>query len=234
MKEPYIYLDIPFYFPLYGWVSYPHVSYTWLLMAGFLVTSLIVTRGLQLVPYRGQNLFEAVFDGMLRFMENVMGHQGRPYFPLIATLGLFILISNLLGLVPGAMSPTSNLNTTAGCALTVVLATEYVGFRTHGWKYIRQFTGPIWWLAPIMFPIEVISHFTRLLSLSIRLFVNIFGEDKVLIILFFLGVFFKWLYVPMVIPSLMILFAIFTSFIQAFVFVLLSMIYLSGALEEHH
>ncbi len=228
MQESYLYFSIP------GWVNQPHVSYTWLLMAGLLVISLVVTRGLQLVPYRGQNLFEAVFDGVFGLIETIMGPQGRRYFPLIATLALFILISNLMGLIPGTMSPTANLNTTAGCAITVFFATHYVGIRTHGWRYVRQFTGPIWWLAPIMFPIEIISHFTRPLSLSVRLFVNIFADETVLLILFFLGVLFKWLYVPMVIPSLMIFFAIFIAFVQTFVFVLLSMIYLSGALEEDH
>ncbi len=228
MQESYLYFSIP------GWGSYPHVSYTWLLMASLLVISLVVTRGLQLVPYRGQNLFETVFDGVLGLIEDIMGPQGRRYFPLIATLGLFILISNLMGLIPGAISPTANPNTTAGCAITVFFATHYVGLRTHGWRYVRQFTGPVWWLAPIMFPIEVISHFTRPLSLSVRLFVNIFADETVLLILFFLGVLFKGFYVPMVIPSLMILFAIFVAMVQTFVFILLSMIYLSGALEEEH
>jgi F-type H+-transporting ATPase subunit a len=228
MQESYLYFSIP------GWANEPHVSYTWLLMAGLLVVSLVVTRGLQLVPYRGQNLFEALFDGVFGLIEDIMGPQGRRYFPLIATLALFILTSNLMGLIPGAISPTANLNTTAGCAITVFLATHYVGLRTHGWRYVRQFTGPVWWLAPIMFPIEIISHFTRPLSLSVRLFVNVFADETVLLILFFLGVLFKWLYIPMVIPSLMIFFSIFVAMVQAFVFVLLSMIYLSGALEEDH
>jgi F-type H+-transporting ATPase subunit a len=226
MKEPFMYFFIPG-LPL-------HVVYTWILMIVLIGVALLVRRSIQLVPVGGQNVFEAIFGGLLNFIDEVMGHHGRAYFPLLATLGIFIFAANLMGLIPGQTSPTANINTTAACAVTVFLMTHYVGFKTHGVSYLKQFTGPIWWLAPLMFVIEIIGHLARPLSLSVRLFGNIFGKEQVLVNIFILGIAFKFLGVPMVLPSLMIVFAIFLSFIQAFVFVLLSMIYLAGALEEHH
>lgn len=220
MPHPLNYIVIP------GFENYPHVTYTWVLMAGLLIISFLITRSLQLIPYGGQNLLEGVADMLLGFMDNVMGEEGRPYFFLIATLGLFILLSNLMGIIPGFVSPTANINTNGACALTVFIMTHVVGLKTHGMKYVKHFTGPIPWLAPLMVPIEVIAHLARPLSLTIRLFGNIRGEDLVIIILFFL--------VPVVVPSFMMLFAIFTSFVQAFIFVVLSMIYITGSLEHAH
>ncbi|MFQ5894253.1 MAG: F0F1 ATP synthase subunit A [Nitrospinota bacterium] len=220
MEHPLLYIQIP------GLQQWPHVTYSWLVMAVLVLASFLITRGLQTIPYGGQNAMEALFELIQGFMDDVMGHEGRRYFPLIFTLAIYIFLSNLLGLVPGAMSPTSNINTNVGCALTVFLTTHYIGAREHGWRYVRHFTGPILWLAPIMVPIEIITHLARPLSLSLRLFGNIRGEDLVLIILAGL--------VPLVIPSFMIVFAVFTSFVQAFVFVLLSMIYLAGSLEHAH
>jgi F-type H+-transporting ATPase subunit a len=157
-----------------------------------------------------------------------MGEKGRVFFPILATLGLFIFLSNALGLIPGFYSPTASINTTLACALIVFVMTHIIGIKTHGFKYIKQFLGPIWWLAPLMFPIEIISHLSRVLSLTLRLFGNIFGEDLVLgILLLLAGKFLA--------PAVVMMFlALFTSFIQAFVFVLLSMIYFSTALEEAH
>ncbi len=218
LREPYVFLHIP---------GVPvHVAYTWIIMAILVVLSIIFTRGLKLIPAKGQNLFEAVIQGMLNFMEGVMGPEGPKYFPLIGALGFFIFISNVAGLVPGFMSPTSNLNTTAACAIVVFITYHSIGFRKHGFRYIKHFTGPIPALAPLMLPLELIGHFARPLSLSVRLFGNIKGEDLVLLILAFL--------VPYFVPIPLILLAIFTSFIQAFVFVLLSMIYIAGALHEAH
>lgn len=226
MREPFMYFFIP--------GLPPHVVYTWVLMIILVAVSLLIRRTLRLVPAGGQNVFEVFFGGLLHFIDDVMGHHGRAYFPLLATLGLYIFAANVMGLFPGFISPTANINTTASCAVTVFLMTHYVGFKSHGIGYLKQFTGPIWWLAPLMFVIEGIGHMARPLSLSVRLFGNIFGEDQVIMNIIFLGVLFKWLYVPMLAPSLMVVFGIFTAFIQAFVFVLLSMIYLAGALEEHH
>jgi F-type H+-transporting ATPase subunit a len=207
--------------------AYPHVTYTWLIMLLLIVFSLIAVRSLKMIPTGGQNFFEIVVSGIENFQVDVMGEHGRSVFPLIATLGLFIFISNAMGLIPGFYSPTASLNTTLACALIVFFTTHMIGIKTHGFKYIKQFLGPVWWLAPLMLPIEIISHLSRVLSLTLRLFGNIMGEDLVLIILLFLAG--KFLA-----PLPMMFLALFTSFVQAFVFILLTMIYLSAAMEEAH
>ncbi|MBI4764978.1 MAG: F0F1 ATP synthase subunit A [Deltaproteobacteria bacterium] len=207
--------------------AYPHVTYTWLIMLLLILFSLLAVKSIKMVPAGGQNLFEMVISGIEDFQVGVMGEHGRSLFPLIATLGIFIFISNALGLIPGFYSPTASLNTTLACALIVFFTTHIIGIKTHGFKYIKQFLGPVWWLAPLMLPIEIISHLSRVLSLTLRLFGNIMGEDLVLIILLFLAGNF-------LAPLPMMFLALFTSFVQAFVFALLSMIYLSAAMEEAH
>ena len=207
--------------------TYPHVTYTWLIMLILIIVSLLAVRSVKMIPAGGQNLFEVVIDGIENFQVDTMGEHGRPLFPILATLGIFIFVSNAMGLIPGFYSPTASINTTLACALIVFVMTHIIGIKTHGFKYIKQFLGPIWWLAPLMLPIEIISHLSRVLSLTLRLFGNIMGEDLVLIILIFLAG--KFLA-----PLPMMFLALFTSFVQAFVFVLLSMIYLGAAMEEAH
>lgn len=207
--------------------TYPHVTYTWLIMLILIIVSLLAVRSVKMIPAGGQNLFEVVIDGIENFQVDTMGEHGRPLFPILATLGIFIFVSNAMGLIPGFYSPTASINTTLACALIVFVMTHIIGIKTHGFRYIKQFLGPIWWLAPLMLPIEIISHLSRVLSLTLRLFGNIMGEDLVLIILLFLAGKFMA-------PLPMMFLALFTSFIQAFVFVLLSMIYFSAAMEEAH
>ena len=158
-----------------------------------------------------------------------IGPHGRKFLPLIGTLGVFILFSNLLGLVPGFLPPTQNLNTTVACALIVFFTTHYVGIRTHGAKYIKHFMGPVWWLAPLMFVIEFISHLARPLSLSMRLFGNIMADHMILgmalIAPSFLVIF---------IPPLAMVLGVFVSIVQTLIFTLLSMTYISFALAEEH
>jgi len=142
-------------------------------------------------------------------------------------LALFILLSNLLGLIPGFHSPTNNLNTTVACALVVFFSTHIIGMREQGpLRYLKHFTGPIWWLAPVMVPVEVIGHLARPISLSVRLFGNIFGEDAVLLILLSL--------VPLLIPLPIMVLAVFTSVVQTFIFVMLSTLYITGAQGTDH
>ncbi|RMF91398.1 MAG: ATP synthase F0 subunit A [Nitrospinota bacterium] len=185
-----------------------------------------IGRSLQTIPRGIQNFAEMCVQGLLEFMEGVMGHHARDHLPIIGSAAFLILLCNLLGLLPGFMSPTSNYNTTLAYALTIFIYYHYIGFKRHGVAYIKHFTGPIWWLAPLMVPIELIGHFARPLSLSVRLFGNISGEDLVIMILAFL--------IPFIVPLPMMFFAIFGSFIQTFVFCLLSMIYIAGAEEEAH
>jgi F-type H+-transporting ATPase subunit a len=129
--------------------------------------------------------------------------------------------------VPGLYAPTSNVNTPLSMAIVVFIVTQAIGIKEHGFKYIKHFIGPMWAIAPIMLPIEIIGHFARVLSLTFRLFGNILGEDLVVAILFMLaGMFFA--------PLPMMFLGIFTSFVQAFIFSLLTMLYIAGAIEEAH
>ncbi len=202
------------------------VAYTWLIMALLLVVSLLATKNLKSVPSGLQNFMEVIIGGIENMISETMGEKGRGYFPLIATLALFVLVSNLIGLIPGFYPPTANLNTTAACAIVVFLSTHVVGIKEHGIHYFHHFTGPIWWLAPLMFFIEIIGHLSRPLSLSLRLFGNMNGHELVLMIFFALA--------PFLVPLPMMLMGVLVSFIQAFVFMLLAMIYIQGSLEEAH
>ena len=145
------------------------------------------SRRLELVPHGTQNLMEIVLEQIRGMIDDVMGPQGRPYLPLIATLGLFILAANLMSLVPGLAGPTTNLNTTAACAIVVFVAYHAIGFKEQGAvTYIKHFMGPVVWLAPLMMPIEIISHLARPLSLTLRLFGNMVGGHILLAVIFFL------------------------------------------------
>jgi F-type H+-transporting ATPase subunit a len=190
------------------------------------VLSLLATRRLAVYPGKVQNVMEVIIGGFDSLLTETMGHEGRKFFPLIATLGLFILTSNLIGLIPGFESPTANINTNAAMAIIVFLSTHVVGIMNHGFKYFKQFMGPVGWLTPLMLPIEVISHISRPLSLTFRLFGNIKGEDIVLLVVLFL--------VPYLVPIPVFILMIFTSLVQTLVFMLLAMMYIAGAMEEGH
>ena len=205
----------------------PHVTYAWVVMLVLLGLSALAAKSLKMVPTGGQNFFEMAITGIEDFMISITGEEGRFMFPLIASLGFFILLSNYLGMIPGFFSPTANINTTAACALIVVVMTHVLGIKFHGAKYIKHFLGPVWWLAPLILPIELIGHGARVLSLSIRLFGNVFGEELVLGILFFLA----GLYMA---PLPMMFLGLFTGLVQAFIFCLLSMMYFAGAIEHAH
>jgi F-type H+-transporting ATPase subunit a len=205
----------------------PYITYTWVIMLLLLGLAKLAASRLEMVPGGGQSFFEVLVSGIEDFMIGVTGEEGRFLFPLIATLGLFILCSNYLGMIPGFFSPTANINTTAACALIVVVFTHVIGLKFHGVKYIKHFMGPIPWLTPLILPIELIGHGARILSLSIRLFGNVFGEELVLAILFFLA----GLYLA---PLPIMFLGLFTGFVQAFIFCLLSMMYFAGAMEHAH
>lgn len=202
------------------------IAYTWVVILLLGIVSVIATKSMQIVPGCAQNFMEVVIDGIENMVTETMGEHGRPYFPLIATLALFILVSNLIGLIPGFFPPTANVNTTAACAIVVFLATHIVGVKQHGFSYLKHFMGPIWWLAPLMFFIEIIGHLSRPVSLTLRLFGNMNGHELVLMIFFALA--------PFLVPLPMMLMGVLVSFIQAFVFMLLAMIYIQGSLEEAH
>jgi F-type H+-transporting ATPase subunit a len=187
------------------------------------------SRKLSLIPSKRQSMLELIIQTFEGLLVDTIGEAGKKYLPLIATVGLFILFSNLIGLVPGFMSPTSKLNVTVGCALVVFVYYHFQGIRAQGlFKYLKHFAGPVPLLAPLMVPIEIISHFSRPVSLSIRLFGNIFAEEVLIVIMASI--------IPFFLPLPFMAIAIFTAVIQSFVFVLLACIYIAGAVahEEEH
>lgn len=231
-----------------------HVAYTWIVMVILVAVAFTASRNLKLVPRGLQNFLEVVLEQIQALIDDVIGHAGRRYLPLIATLGLFILTSNLMGLVPGLMAPTSSLNTTAACAIIVFLTYHWIGVAKQGpWNYFKHFMGPVPALAPLMVPIELVSHLARPLSLSLRLFGNMTGGHILLAVIFFLmgldgllgwalsgsaaGVVMGGLG-----SALMVAFTvgflyplkILVAFLQAFIFVMLTMLYIAGAVEEAH
>jgi len=207
--------------------TYQHVVHSWFVMLILIIFALLLAKGIQMIPRKGQNLLELIVNGLENFMVDVTGPEGRAFFPYIATIFLYILVSNLLGLIPGFFSPTANLNTTLSMAICTFVLTHVIGIKFHGVKYIKHFLGPIWVMAPLMFIIELIGHLARVMSLSIRLFGNIFGKEKVLGIFFALA----GLYLA---PLPILFLGILVSFIQAVVFMLLSIVYFAGAMEEAH
>jgi len=206
---------------------YPWVVYSWVVMLFLILVAAMATKTVSLIPGKAQNFWEIVISGMEEFMVDITGDEGRWFFPLIATVFIYIATCNLSGLLPGFFPPTASLNTTLSCALVVVIFTHLIGLKYHGVKYIKHFLGPIWWMAPIIFPIEVIGHLARIMSLSFRLFGNMMGHELVLGILFMLaGAFFA----PLPIMAM----GIFVALVQAFVFFLLAIMYFSGAMEHAH
>jgi F-type H+-transporting ATPase subunit a len=181
-------------------------------------------------PSRFQIVLEDGVLAMRGLLEEWIGPKGHNYLPLISTLGLFILLGNYAGLIPGLMSPTSSINVTLGCALTTWTYYHAQGIKEQGlFKYILHFGAPPGsplWLFPIMFVIEIISHLSRVLSLSLRLFGNIFGEELLILILGSI--------VPFLVPLPIMLLGLITGGLQAFIFVLLSIIYLQGAVAVEH
>ncbi len=207
--------------------TYKHVVYSWVVMFILIVLGAVSARNTTLIPSKMQNLFEIIVSGIEDFMVGITGEEGRWFFPLAATIALYIFVGNLLGLIPGFFPPTANINTPLSCALVVFVFTHFIGVKYHGIKYIKHFMGPAWWLAPLMLPIEIIGHLARVLSLTFRLFGNMMGHELVLMILFGLaGAFFA----PLPIMGLGIL----VCFIQAFIFFILSVMYFAGAMEEAH
>jgi len=181
-------------------------------------------------PGKFQILLE---DGVLAvqgLLVEWIGQDGKRFLPLIATFGIFILLGNYAGLVPGLVAPTANINVTVGCALTTWVFYHFQGIRKQGvLHYILHFAHPPgapWAMAPLMFVIELISHTSRLLSLSLRLFGNIFGEELVILILGSI--------IPFIVPLPMMFLGLITGGLQAFIFVLLSIIYLQAAVAVEH
>ncbi len=233
---------LEFAFPL-PWLSHHSqivMTYSLIAMAVVFVFFVIVAiTARRRVPHKVQLVVEMFFEYGLNMMDEVMGKGGSKYYPLVAALFFFILIANLMGIVPGFVAPTANINTNLPLALLVFFATFFVGIRELGfWKFMRHRMGPVLVIGPMFFVLETIGELFRPVSLTLRLMGNIMGEDIFIMVLYKMtemGILVK-IGLAFVIPLIYIL-AIITSFLQAFIFAVLPIIYFGGAIgwgEEDH
>ena len=175
-----------------------------------------------------RNLLEILLEGMTGLMEQTIGPDWRRFAPLVLTLGLFILISNLTGLVPFFTGPTSFLETNLAWAVLAFVTYNVAGFQAHGWAYLKHFLGPIPWLIWLMLPIEIISHAARMLSLTVRLTANMFADHTLVAVALTFPV------VSVFTPWVMMGLGLFVAFLQAFIFAYLTTVYIGQAVEEAH
>jgi F-type H+-transporting ATPase subunit a len=231
-----------------------HLSHTMIVMLFLVPLVWAVGRklsdpNLDVVPPRrfgAFTFFEMAYEAIHGLATGVLGHHARHFMYLLGGLAVYILFSNLLGVIPGLAPPTDNINTTAACAITVFFLTHWYGFKHQGAAYLKHFVGPVAWLAPLMIPIEIIGHLARPLSLSLRLFGNMFGDHIVLTVFTFMTISLTtflldgaaWLKIftpiSVVIPFVVIVLGIFVAVVQTLVFLLLTMSYLAGSVADHH
>ena len=207
----------------------------WIILSHFVLVIGIIfllaraaTQKLQLVPTGAQNVMETFVGGIITMGADTMGEKNsRTYMPLIASLAIVIFVSNMIGVIPGFEAPTSNINFTLSLALIVFCYYNYLGIKKNGFvNYFKHFMGPMPVLAPLMFPIEIISHISRIISLSFRLFGSIRGDDMFLMVLLMLV---PWL-LPL--PGFFLLTAF--GFLQAFIFSILTYVYIAGSIMMEH
>ncbi len=214
-------------FTFFGTISHDHsfIFLTHMLLSAVivLVIAKVATKGMRIVPTGTQNVMEAYLAGVLAMGADVMGKEdARKYLPLVATIGLFVGVANLVGVIPGFEAPTAFLDMTLGLALVVFIYYNFEGIRRNGViKYFAHFMGPVWWLAWLMFPIEIVSHISRIISLSFRLFGNVKGDDMFLMVLLMLT--------PWIFPMIPFALLTFMALLQAFIFMMLTYVYLGGA-----
>jgi F-type H+-transporting ATPase subunit a len=177
-------------------------------------------------PGKLQQIFELVYDFVNGQAHDQVGNSAPKYVSFFGTIFLFILICNLIGIIPAFESPTMNASVTAGCALATFAYYNVMGIGAHGLKYAAHFAGPLWWLAPLMIPIEIISHLARVLSLTVRLYANIFAGEQVFLV--FLGM------TKFLIPVVFMGLHVFVGVVQAYIFMLLTMVYVGGAVAHEH
>lgn len=216
-----------------GW-TLTHVLVAFLVLCFTAAGCIAFWRGLKsadkgVVPSRKMNLrnfFEYNAESVYGMVEGAMGEANAArFFPLIGALWMFILFGNLFALIPGFVSPNDTLKTNVGLAVMVFVLTHYYGVKEHGLAYFKHFLGPSLWLAPLMLPIELVSHIARPVSLSVRLMGNMMADHKVVMSFFAL--------VPLVVPLPFLLLGLLICFIQALVFCSLAMVYISMAIEHH-
>ncbi len=200
-----------------------------LMVAAGLILFFIVVRATLSVesPGPAQQVAEMVHEAIGSQSDQIIGHGYERYQSFVTCIFLFVLINNLLGAIPGIPAPTTHPVVPLGLAVLTFLFYNFHGIRTQGLVgYIKHFAGPVWWMAWLIFPIEIVSHLARILSLTIRLYANMFASDLVTLVFFSL--------IPVAIPAIFIGLHIAVSVIQAFVFMLLTMIYLSLATSHEH
>jgi F-type H+-transporting ATPase subunit a len=204
-----------------------HVAMQVLVFAILIVFFLAVRASLSVEkPGTLQHIMESVYNFMDAQSEEIIGHDNKRYLSYLITLGMFILFCNMLGLIPFFETPTGVPVVPLGCAIVTWFFYQIHGLRANGPAYIKHFIGPVWWLAPLMFVIEVCSHLARMMSLTIRLFANMFAGDMVTLVFFSL--------VPIGLPVLFLLLHFGVSLIQTFIFILLAMVYLGEATAHEH
>jgi F-type H+-transporting ATPase subunit a len=199
------------------------------------VLARLATRRMARRPRPGlQMVAELAYGWFAHLCRQIIGPEGDRFVPLVGSLFVFILCMNWLGVVPGMMAPTTNLNVTAGLALTVFVATQVYGLRAHGLGYFRHFADGPWWLWWLIVPIHVVGELARPLSLSFRLFGNIFGEDTAVGVFIVLGAaILKAVYLPLPLHLPMVGFALFGGAVQALIFATLTAVYIGGAVQAH-
>jgi len=198
------------------------------LVVGFLLVVFVMVRSRLSVESPGglQHMFEGINGFVEGQSRDVIGHHSERFTPFLVALGLFILIANLFGVVPGLESPTASPVVPLGCAICAFVYYQVQGFRTGGVGYLKHFLGPMWWLSPLMLPLEIISHLARLMSLTIRLYANMFAGDMVTLVFFSL--------IPIAVPVVFLGLHIGVALLQAYIFVLLTTVYLAGAVAIEH
>lgn len=201
---------------------YSTVVNTWIIMVLLLAGIFLATRKINFIPRGVQHVLEMLLEFFYGILEETMGKEGRRYLPLVATLFIFILSLNLSWFIPGMKPPTMDLSTTAAFAVTTIILVQIFGIRKLGlWGYIRHFFQP----APFLFPLNVIEELVKPVSLSLRLFGNLFGEEMVVTILF--------LMIPFLLPTPIMLLGVLMGTIQAFVFTLLTVTYIANFIHGH-
>ncbi len=213
-------------------VQTTYVFFTWCGMILLTLIGLYVKANINLIPGKTQSIMEALVGGLENFIVDSLGEKGRCFVPLLIGIFLYIFSMNMLGLIPGFDAPTANLNTTASVAIFVFVFYNILGIKTWGLHYIGHFTGPSKALIPLMLPIEIISHLARPLSMALRLFGNIFGEEMTLVIFFSFG---ASIYVGALVGTVPLYFLfLLGKTLQAFILFTLSLIYIKGAIEHAH
>lgn len=218
-------------FTFFGLISHEHsfifLTHMLLTAAIVLIIAKMATSNLRLVPSGAQNVMEAYLSGVLAMGADVMGKaEARRYLPLVATIGLFVGIANVIGVIPGFEAPSAFLDFTLALALVVFTYYNFEGIRRNGIiSYLKHFMGPVWWLAWLMFPIEIVSHISRIISLSFRLLGSVKGDDMFLMVILMLA--------PWLLPMIPFALLTFMAFLQAFIFMMLTYVYLGGAVLLH-